>query len=222
MPDGTSPIGHFLQVSTDATSTLAPTALVGAGGAYYNTHQLVNYLEFGRCADVTNEVIDYAYMISYPCKQDPTGGTSYITWNQKWYYCEPSDATATCSGVNPTAQQIYVYYQDSASQKRCLQTPLTTAGNFYPIFTTCATSGTLKAQQTWSRVYNSGTYLTSYLLTDEYGRCLGANSSDLFSTSPVISKLTVSTCNGADYQKWNAPATFVDSTVGGYREISGG
>jgi hypothetical protein len=228
VPDGTSPIGKFLQVSTTVTGTLAPTSLVGAGGAQYSTHQLVNYAEFGRCTDVTNEVIANPYMISYPCKQDPTGGTTYITWNQKWYYCEASDTSSTCVGppaVQSTAQQIYVYLNDNVSQKYCLTTtttPNATTGNLYPYFAACATSGTLKQQQLWNRTYNTGTFQTSYWMQDINGKCLGANSSDLFATSPAISKITVSTCTGNDNQKWNAIPTYVGGTVGGYREISGG
>jgi hypothetical protein len=233
--DGTSPIGHNLQVSTTVTGTLAPTSLVGAGGAQYSTHQLVNYQEFGRCTDVTNERIDYAYMIDYPCKQDPTGGTTYITWNQKYYYCEASDTSSACAGVNVAAQQIYVYYQDNVAQKYCFTAPSATTSTssgpvYYPYFTACATSGPLVALQTWSRIYNTGTFSSSYLVIntglrpDLGGLCLEANNSSgtTFSSSPVISELTLAQCNGSPLQQWNAVPTYVGGTVGGYREISGG
>jgi hypothetical protein len=235
VPNGSNPIGYYLQVSTSVTSTLAPTSLVGAGAASYTTHQLVNYSEFGRCTDVTNEVISSSYMISYPCKQDPTGGTSYITWNQKWYYCEASDTSSACSGVNPAAQQVYVYVNDSTSQKYCFTAPTATSSTssgpvYYPYFTTCATSGPLVALQTWKRVYNTGTFSSSYLLIntglrpDLGGLCLMANNSPgtTFSSSPVISELTLAQCNGSPSQQWNAVPTYVGGTVGGYREISGG
>ena len=35
-------------------------------------------------------------------------------------------------------------------------------------------------QQIWARVYNTGNFLTSYIITDNLGRCLEANSADLF------------------------------------------
>jgi hypothetical protein len=227
--DGSSAIGKNLLVSTSVVGTMGPTAQVGAGAASYKTHELVNYQEFGRCTDVTGENISTTYMIVYPCKQDPTGGTTYITWNQKWYYCEPTDIgiTTACKGnadngqpLTAANQQLYVYLSDNTSQRYCLTTPLTSAGNTYPYFAACATTGPLVAQQTWARVYNSGTYLTSYLLTDTYGRCLMSNPSYTFSGD--IHELTSTSCNGSDYQKWNAPPAYTDSTVGGYREISGG
>ncbi len=74
--------------------------------------------------------------------------------------------------------------------------------------------------QTWARYYDTGTYATSYLLVDKYGRCLEANSSDIYSGD--ISELTVTGCNGSDAQKWNAPPTYANSSIGGYREVSGG
>ena len=67
--------------------SFAPDPSVGAGAASVQTKQIVNYYEFGRCMDVTNENINYALMIIYPCKQDPSGGTQ-LKWNHKWYYQE--------------------------------------------------------------------------------------------------------------------------------------
>ena len=81
VPDGTSATGKKLQVVKGSpVGQMTPTSLVGAGAASYATHQLVNYQEFGRCADVTNEVLpnNPNNLISYPCKQDPTGGTGNI------------------------------------------------------------------------------------------------------------------------------------------------
>ena len=213
------------------TGTLAPDQLVGAGGAKYSTHQLVNYQEFGYCADVTNERLDILSEISYPCKQDPTGGTAAITWNQKWIYCEATDigVTTACKGnlpngtpISASNQEIYVYENDDSSKKNCLTSPLVGSGSFYPYFTTCAASGSMATQQTWSRVYNTGNFLTSYIITDNKGRCLEANSADLFATSPAISRIWVAGCDGQNHQKWNAVPTYIGGTVGGYREISGG
>ncbi|MEO8093951.1 MAG: hypothetical protein ABI632_03355, partial [Pseudolysinimonas sp.] len=68
---GTALTGKYVRVSTGCNGAFAPTSQVGAGAAGYNTHQIVSYKEFGRCADVTGENINATYMISYPCKQDP-------------------------------------------------------------------------------------------------------------------------------------------------------
>jgi Tfp pilus assembly protein PilX len=224
VPDGTSAVGQYLQVATSVNGTMAPTSQVGAGAAKYTTHQMVNYLEFGRCADVTGENINATAMISYPCKQDPTGSTTYITWNQKWYYCEVGDPT--CDGTGPgkinTAlpQKIYVNYLDNTSAQYCLTTPLAGSGSIFPTFLPCATSGPTAAQQGWTRIYNvPGNYYGSYIFTDEYGHCLGANANYPFATG--ISELTALTCTGSDAQKWNAPPNTGTTTVGGYKEISG-
>jgi hypothetical protein len=242
--NGTSPVGHDLEVvnASSPIGTMAPTAQVGAGAASYGKDQIVNYLEFGRCTDVTNQPqpdTDAYPMIDYPCKQDPVGGTANITWNQLWFYCEVGDTTCDktvnpAATVDPSQQQIYVYYNNSTSSKYCLTTPnpatgatnplptspATSAANQFPYFATCATTGALVAQQTWDRVYTADDYLDSYLFVDTYGRCLEANQSDIFTSD--IAELTVNSCTGIDAQKWNAPPTYTTSTVGGYREISGG
>ena len=234
--DGTSATGLKLQVinSSSANGTMTPSELVGAGAASYATHQLVNYQEFGRCADVTNEVLpnNPNNLISYPCKQDPTGGTGNITWNQKWYYCEPSDIghTVPCTGTLPNgaaisaaAQQIYVYKGDVTTQKYCLTTPATGSGSYFTAFYPCATSGSLMNQQIWTRVNDPANvaYVNDYLITDEYGRCLQVDESIPGFTSTIYYQ-DVATCNQTDLQKWNAPSTNTTSTVGGYKEVSGG
>ncbi len=218
---GADTAGSYLQVSVGTNGTMDPKAQVGAGAASYKTHQMVNYLEFGRCADVTNEVITSTAMISYPCKQDPTGGTSYITWNQKWYYCEPGDISASCAGITPSnGEQIWVNYLDQTpAVKYCLTTPATGQG-FFPTFQPCASSGPLVVQQTWKRFYDTGTYDTSYIFEDYLNRCLQADSSQQYSSG--ISELDVAGCNGHDEQKWNAPPTYASADLGGYRELSGG
>jgi Tfp pilus assembly protein PilX len=234
--DGMSATGLYLQVinSGSANGTMTPSSLVGAGAASYSTHQLVNYKEFGRCADVTNEVLpnNPNNLISYPCKQDPTGGTSYITWNQKWYYCEPSDIghTVPCTGTLPNgvaisaaAQQIYVYKGDVTTQKYCLTTPLTGSGTYFTSFQPCATSGAALNQQIWTRVNDPANvaYVNDYIITDEYGRCLQVDEGIPGYTSTIFYQ-DVAACNQTDIQKWNAPSTNTTSTVGGYKEVSGG
>ncbi len=205
--NGTALTGKSLLVSNGCNGGLSPSLQMGAGAASYATHQIVNYKEFGRCADVTNEAINYSFMISYPCKQDATGTGAALNWNHKWYYTEP---TGGATSLGP--QQIYVYYLDNVNSKYCLTSP-TTGNGFYPVFALCNASN----QQNWTRVYNTGTYLTSYLFTDYAGRCLTADSADLYSS---WSKLTVTTCTGSDAQKWNAPPTYTDSTVASYKEVS--
>jgi hypothetical protein len=207
--DGSSLTGKDLMVSTTCYGNFGPEAAVGAGAASYGTHQIVNYKQFGRCADVTNQSITYAFMIVYPCKQDPTGTGVNLLWNHKWYYTEPITGQTSLGN-----QQIYVNLNDVATQKYCLQTPATGSGSFYPVFVTCTTAATQK----WTRYYNTGTYATSYVFTDTYGRCLTADTNDVYASS--WAKMTVTTCNGSEVQKWNAPPIFTDASFGSYKEYS--
>jgi len=208
---GVNIAGKFLLVNNGANGTFTPSTAVGAGAAGYSTHQLVNYKEFGRCADVTAEQITASFMISYPCKQDPTGTGTYLKWNHHWYYTEP-----TSGATSSAPQQIYVNVNNVNTPQYCLTTPSSTGtAPFFPTFSLC--NGT--SQQMWVRVNDTGVYATSYWMTDTYGRCLQADSSPSTTYSSNYSELDVASCNGSDAQKWNAPATHTTSTVGGYREI---
>jgi Ricin-type beta-trefoil lectin domain len=207
--DGTNLNGKPLLVSTGCNGGFAPSAEVGAGAAGYTTHQIVNYDEFGRCADVTNEDLSSSFMISYPCKQDATGVGTYLLWNHKWFYSEPPTGQPSLGN-----QQIYVYYLDNSASKFCLQTPSATASPAYVTFQTCTSS----AQQQWTRVQDNGSYATSYVFVDTFGRCLTADSTDVYAGN--WSKIVMKTCSPALNQKWNAPASQSDSSVSSYREIA--
>lgn len=198
--------GNTLKVS-GVSGGFGPSPTVGAGAANVLTNQIVNYKEFGRCADVTGEVITNTYMISYPCKQDPTGTGTYLKWNHKWHYTEPVFPATTAA-----AQDIWVYYLDNPASKYCLTTP--TSGN-YVTFKLC---NSLLATQDWVRVLDTGVYANSYLFKDNQGRCLAVNPADLLDNA--WSKIIVTACDGSLGQKWNAPAIYNDSTVGGYKEVN--
>jgi hypothetical protein len=182
---------------------------VGAGAASKSTNQVVNYKEFGRCLDVTNGQIGYAYMISYPCKQAAGAANQSINWNHKWFYTEPPSGQATLAN-----QEIRVYVDNSdPGGKYCFQSPPSGAGAD-TTFERCNNS----PRQKWERVYNTGNYLSSYVFIDYLGRCLVADST---STHPGgYSKIRVAACNGSLEQKWNAPPVYVDSDFGGFREVS--
>ena len=202
---------RYLQVSATDTYGFSPTAAVGAGAASVSTHQLVNYKEFGRCADVTGGNVDATFMISYPCKQDPTGTGNFIEWNHKLYYTEATTAAGVVQSIT-----MQVGNNMSPSSKRCLVTPAEAETSKYPVITACASTGT-PDRQSWTRINNTGDYAGSYLVLDVYGRCLTANPGDLHETN--WSKLTMNTCDGSLAQKWNAPPVFNDATFGSFREI---
>jgi len=187
----------------------APTPAVGAGAASILTQQIVNFKEFGRCADVTDEKIGSANMISYPCKQDPTEGRAptdrRVKWNHKWVYQEPPSGSPSLGN-----QQIVVTLEDGTPY--CLQTRAGSATQAYPKFELCSAS----ADQRWTRFYLTGDPNTAYTFRDARNRCM--------SIEPVAgswSKITVATCTGLDNQKWNAPSTYNRATFGSYSESSG-
>ena len=202
--DGSDLTGSNLSVRNGCDGTFAPSSQVGAGPAGYGTHEIVNYAEFGRCADVTNERVDWPFMISYPCKQDPSGGPVY--WNHVWHYTEPAAGSNTWTG------EVYVFNHGNVAHKYCLQGPI--SGNDIT-FDPCDGS----ARQVWTRVYNTGDYSTSYLFVDYHGHCMATDPTTLF--HGYISEIKMQVCNGSLAQKWNAPPTYDPSSFGGYREIAG-
>ena len=212
---GTNLVGKPLLVSNGCNGSFTPDSAVGAGAAGYNTHQLVNYKEFGRCADVTNEQIGSSFMISYPCKQDPTGTGAYLQWNHHWYYTEPASygPPANPSLATSIVGPIYVNTSNVNLPQYCLQTPTSGSAPYFPTFVACNGSNAQK----WTRIYNTGVYANSYWITDYYGRCLQTDPAQLF--NGAYSEIDVAGCNGSDAQKWNAPSATSDSTVGGYKEI---
>ncbi|MBD7916839.1 RICIN domain-containing protein [Cellulomonas sp. Sa3CUA2] len=218
---GVPSTGSTLQVGTcanqNAWGSFAPDPAVGPGAASISTKQIVNFLEFGRCFDVTDTNVGRPFMISYPCKQDPPSGAE-LFWNHKWYYEEP------LVGTTAPPQLIYVYQNNDLSKDYCLQAPSsqtdpTESGvnaGYYPTLTaSCSTSD---PRQMWTRSTATGVKATSWTIRDNSGRCIGVGGSKYLDK---WSALVVSACDGAAAQKWNAPADSVEAKVGGYLEEKG-
>ena len=208
------PNGAYLWIASQVADqkqwvSFNPDPRVGAGAASYATHQIVNYLEFGRCFDVTNQSVSSTFLIVYPCKQDPVPGSPNLLWNHKFFYTEPAGELGS---LGP--QQIYFLYQNNASAKYCLVSPGTEDGRVS--FTSACNSGS--ASQEWTRSANTGSYATSYTFVDSWGRCAALGPPD--SSLPDWSVITTTTCNGTLGQKWNAPPNTITASVGGYQEIS--
>jgi len=218
---GTPVTGDVLGIKNPCGSQVAwgsfsPDPAVGPGAASVNTHQIVNYLEFGRCMDVTDTDVNKAFMISYPCKQDPPAAAS-LYWNHKWFYQEP------LVGTQAPVQLIYVY--NGSGVQYCLQTPnsMTNPGadgvnqsNWYPTMTSSCNIN--DPRQQWTRSTGTGNKTTSYTIRDSSGRCVGVSGMRYHSN---WSALVVSACDGSTAQKWNAPADTVEAKVGNYLEENG-
>lgn len=182
-----------------------PDPRVGAGAAGYTTRQIVNYLEFGRCFDVTHEQVGYSFMIVYPCKQDPSGG-SKLFWNHKWYYTEPANMVGSQG-----PQQIHVLEHDDPAKKYCLRSS-GTEGGFVTLTSACSATAD---NQKWTRYANTGAYATSYTFVDHWGRCASLGEKH----QGAYSKIVTSTCTSGLGQKWNAPPSIVSAALEAYREV---
>ncbi|WP_158375665.1 RICIN domain-containing protein [Cellulosimicrobium cellulans] len=203
---GTALSGNKLSVANQCAGdsewgSFNPDPAVGPGAASIDTKQIVNYLEFGRCFDVTDVDVNKEFMIAYPCKQDPSGG-SLLDWNHKWYYTEPT------TGSVAAPQQIYVLRNNSTSNKYCLQSP-GAGGQYVTLTSACSTA----QNQKWTRYQDTGNS-TSYTFVDYLGRCIGIG--DKYNSA--WSKLVVTSCSGEADQKWNAPPEKVEASIGNYLE----
>jgi hypothetical protein len=206
--------GSYVVLGSVATSTchggynnvqtFSPEASVGAGAAGAAADQLVNFSQFGRCLDVTEQNVTYGYLIAWPCKQAPDPAN--VAWNQKWLL--PAVATGASSGTgrittNPTSG-LY-----------CLRSPGSTATGQYVTVAACP-SGATPVDMTWTSYLDTGSYPTSYRIRDGYGNCLqptdpAATPPDLYPKGQQISKIVVAACTGSGLQKWNAPPNILQS-----------
>lgn len=185
-----------------------PDPRVGAGAAGYATRQVVSYLEFGRCFDVTTQTVTYHYMIVFPCKQDPSPGGANVFWNHKWYYTEPATGTAA-SGP----QNIWVYNGNGSTEDWCLVSP-NTEGGFVTLTSECNPSA---LNQQWIRYGDTGSYENSYTFVDAWGRCITVDSTTRYLNA--FSTMITKTCDFSLAQKWNAPPGVIAASLEGYREL---
>jgi hypothetical protein len=187
----------------DNTRSFTPQATVGAGAAGMpGTGQLVNYEQFGRCLDVTNQTVTSTYLIVWPCKQAPVAAN--VDWNQKWEPMANTDGSVRLVTI-------------SSGVRYCLRSPGSSGAGAYPrVVSTSCTSSTPPDNLRWRPSGNTGTYSTSYRIADYRGYCLtptnpDATPPDLFTVGERVSKVVVDTCSSAALQKWNAPANVMAS-----------
>jgi hypothetical protein len=203
--------GSFVVLSTschgayDNIQTFQPEPPVGAGAAGPDANQLVNFSEFGRCLDVTEQNVNYAYLIAWPCKQAPDPAN--ITWNQKWALPVIAAKATEATGPITTKPAAGLY---------CLQSPLSIAAGRYVKTVLCPVAGATPANMLWTVHAGTTSYATSYRIEDDSGYCLtytdpNAIPADLYPNVKLISKIVVATCSGSTAQKWNAPPNILQS-----------
>jgi hypothetical protein len=185
--------------SVEATVGAGAAGAVAAGGP--PPPQLVNFNQFGRCLDVTEQKVTFLYMIAWPCKQAPDPAN--VTWNQKWALPAIPTGSTSATGRITTNQPTLGTY--------CLNSPLSTVDGQYVTVTPCPGAATT-SNQSWTVYGDTGTYASSYRIVDSAGYCLTPTSApDYYPNGNNVSKLIVATCGGLTLQKWNAPPNLLKS-----------
>ncbi|MDI6101361.1 ricin-type beta-trefoil lectin domain protein [Actinoplanes sp. NEAU-A12] len=194
--------------ANNSTNIFRSDPKIGAGMAGDATNQLVNFAQFSRCLDVTNQNTASTYMIAWFCKQSPN---SIVDWNQIWEHPVPDKAKKEISKKGPI-----VVTKDGI--KYCLKSPMSAAGDAYVTVEKCVTNyATLYASATdksafgWTVFHDTGSYASSYRIHDNSakgGLCL--QPTDLTAAvkdthSDGTSKVKVGVCSASELQKWNAP-----------------
>jgi hypothetical protein len=165
-----------------------PSSSVGPGAAALP--QWINFGEFGRCLDITNQDTSHAFLIDYPCKQNPFPGAK--TWNQLFAAPAIPAGQASVTGAITT-------------NNRCLTSP--GVDGQYVTLKTC--DGL--PWQAWTIYGGDKTlnYSTKYTLVNG-SLCLGLSAPN---PEMVWSTIDVETCTGATEQKWNAVPNLLNSTL---------
>lgn len=189
----------------DSIETFQPEASVGAGAAGESSGQLVNFSQFGRCLDVTEQNVNYPYLIDWPCKQAPD--PTKVTWNQRWTL--PAIAAGATSGTGRISTA-------APSAAHCLQSPGTVGAGQYVRTVACPGMGVPPTQR-WTVSADTGSYASSYRIEDAFGHCLAATDPkavppDLYPNGQRISKIIVDLCTGSTLQKWNAPPNILKAS----------
>ncbi|MEO3935330.1 ricin-type beta-trefoil lectin domain protein [Dermatophilaceae bacterium Soc4.6] len=192
----------------DPRQAWIPSPDVGAGAATeprVDGRQFVNFGQFGRCMDVTNQNVSSDHFILYPCKQNPSRLPNTVAWNQRFTY--------TALPLTPTSGQLTTV---TGGKTWCVTSP-GTAGGYVQLYECTSTNQALAYRQRW--VQNDGNnalpYSVKYTVVDASGYCLGL-------TAPVNasawSTLDVKACDGSREQKWNASPALTDSAVQNVKE----
>jgi hypothetical protein len=186
-------------------STFSLDANAGAGQASSPLGaaigQLVNFSQFGRCLDDTNQNPDSAYMIAWPCKQNPD--PAKVAWNQRYALPVVPGGAAARTADNHRTGTITT---TRGTTTYCLQSPM--LPDLYQYVTTRSCTGAVNQQ--WTVFGLTDQYATSYQIVDGSGRyCLqprdqNADPADLFQAVNKVAKIYVAPCTGSTRQKWNA------------------
>lgn len=197
---------------TDQYQTWIPSPSAGTGQSGAGNQQLVNFQQFSRCLDVTNQTTGSggggSFLITYSCKQNPN--PTKIAGNQRWV-----SSPALSSQLRPTTDK-WVTQLDT---NYCMASPLTSGG--YVSVQPCSTTST--ARTTWTTYQTKDTngndlsYADLYTIKDSNNMCLGLSpSTDVY--NGAYYKAIVAPCDGSSAQKWNANPAISNSALQNTRE----
>ena len=184
-----------------------PDAQVGAGKSGGNTSgvvglptsQYVNFLEFGRCLDITGQNVNADHLIAYPCKQAPD--SSKLTFNQVWAFSGPPAGGLGTMSVTKSGTRY------------CLTAP--TSGDRI-VTKPCDSSE--PANQKWNATGAvPGSPQTSYnLVSQSRNQCMSVTrvGATTFGSSDIV----VEPCTGSLAQRWNSPPPPPPAGLGNIRE----
>lgn len=193
-----------------------PDPEVGAGKAGGNTtglvgsptNQYVNFAEFGRCLDITGQMVNADHLIAYPCKQAPL--STRLTFNQVWKWTVVSGQVGTMS-VHTPADQDKGGLRDT---DYCLTAPAT--GSLI-VMSVCAAG---QLDQQWTATGEvPGSPLTSYnLISSTRNQCMSVSRAGAITYGS--SNIVLEPCDGSTKQRWNAPPPLPDAGLNNVEEGS--
>ena len=188
----------------DNIETFSPEAGVGTGAAGAAAKQLLNLNQFSRCLMVTQQNVNFAYLIASPCQQLTDPAT--VTWDQQWTLPAIPVGSTSATGPVTTTAPLGLH---------CLRSPGSIAAGQYVTVALCP-PGPTPATMRWTVYADTGTYATSYRIQDSAGYCLSVTDPaavppDLHPIGQQISKMVLATCSGSAAQKWNAPGQLLQS-----------
>lgn len=182
----------------------SPSTGPGAAGA---PKQLVNFQQFGRCADVY-QWTPWQGIVLYPCKQNPNPAN--YAWNQT-ITPNPALPDSDTGPVGPvewtTTTDGRHYGGTPAYTTYCVESPQYAGGivSIVPCPADFPTDPHSPFLWTVNRLKDVGgvvpmSYDKRYTIVDGSGYCLSFSDQNL----GYYSRIDVDTCNGSAGQKWNA------------------
>ncbi len=174
-------------------------AETGSGGASTERGQLVNFEEFGFCAD-TDSPQALTYTITYPCDQNPTQA---VADDQRFTY---------------DAASGWLWVSDAKGAQVCLTAPSALGG--YVTQQNCSASDPL---QSWTRNADTGYRTTSYTIVSRVdGSCIGLGPGGKNGPVERWSGLITQACDGSMAQKWGAVPMRVGGALSDYQDLGAG